>query len=69
MTLGVVTAFFNKKPLEPGRYHLPPFSTLQLSELVSEKGVFTMLKLFTIWQSVTLLIKLFPIHALSPFHD
>lgn len=68
MTLGIVTDFFNKKPLEPGRCHLPPFSALQLSELLSEKGVFTMLTLSAIWQSVMLSIKLFPIHTLSPFH-
>jgi hypothetical protein len=71
MTLGIVTNFFNKRPLnqvDSIYLHLPPFSTLSLSELLSEKGVFTMLTLSAIWNSVTLSMKLFPTHTLSPFH-
>jgi hypothetical protein len=36
MTSAIVTDFFNKKPLELGRCHPPPFSTLWLAELLSE---------------------------------
>jgi len=70
MTLGIVTDFFNKMPLEPGRCHLViyPIFNIEAVWFIIRKGVFTMLTLSAIWQSVTLSIKLFPIHTLSPFH-